>query len=63
MTTSARYGVVAAALREARAIIAADAHEGRIEPCQQIDVEDKGGVIVQSLQFEEAVQISKGALT
>lgn len=52
---------IATALREARAIIGADALEGRIELDQRIDVEDERGVIVHSLQFEEAVQVARRA--
>ena len=53
--------VIAAALREARAIIGADALEGKIALDQRIEVEDALGAIVHSLQFEEAVQITRRA--
>jgi hypothetical protein len=48
---------IAAALIEARAIIAADVRDGTIELDQRIDVGDERGVIVHSLPFREAVQI------
>jgi len=52
--------VLAAALLEARAIIGADARGGKIALDQRIDVEDALGVIVHSLPFEKAVQITRG---
>jgi hypothetical protein len=55
--------VIASALREARALIGADAIHGKIELGPRIDVEDEHGVIVHSLQFEDAVQIARGART
>ena len=51
--------VVARALAEARAIIAADAIAGAIKLNQRLDVEDHLGAIVHSLQFEDAVQITR----
>jgi hypothetical protein len=52
--------VIARALWEARAIIGADAVHGKIELGPRIDVEDEHGVIVHSLQFEQAVQVTRG---
>jgi hypothetical protein len=51
--------VIALALAEARAIIGADALEGRIELAQRIDVEDEQGTLVHRLEFEDAVQITR----
>jgi hypothetical protein len=49
--------VVARALAEARAIIAADATSGTIKLNQRLDVQDHLGAVVHSLQFEDAVQV------
>jgi len=51
--------VAAAALREARAIISADALGGRINLAQEIQVEDQNGVIVHRLGLREAVSIQQ----
>jgi hypothetical protein len=53
--------VIARALSEARSIIGADARAGKITLDQRIDVEDEAGVIVHSLQFEDAVRVTRGA--
>ena len=42
---------------EVRALIAAEALEGRIDLRQRLDVEDVNGVIFHSLTFADAVQI------
>jgi hypothetical protein len=57
---SSLAAVVAAALFEARAIIGADAQEGKIALGQRIDVEDDTGATVHTLQFEDAVHIVRG---
>lgn len=49
--------IVAAALREARSIIGADALEGTIKLAQHIDIEDSNGTVVHQIQFEDAVLI------
>ena len=53
--------VVTAALAEARAIIGADALDGKIVLGQRIDVEDEDGAVIHSLEFEDAVHIDRGA--
>jgi len=50
-------GVAAAALAEARAIVAADARSGSIDLNQKIEVEDSGGEVVHRIEFEDAVQV------
>ena len=52
---------MAIALLEARSIIGADALDGKIALGQRIDVEDGLGAIVHTLQFEDAVHITRGA--
>jgi hypothetical protein len=54
--------VIAMALREARAIIGADALQGKIGLGQRIEVENERGAIVHRLQFEDAVQVTRGAV-
>ncbi|MDB5705982.1 MAG: hypothetical protein JWN66_3098 [Sphingomonas bacterium] len=49
--------VAGRALTEARAIIADEALNGRIDLCQRIDVEDQEGSILHSLSFCDAVEI------
>jgi hypothetical protein len=49
--------VMASALREARAIISADAQSGTIKLNQQLDIEDEAGEIVHSLHLKDAVTI------
>jgi len=55
--------IVGTALREARAIIGADALDGKIWLAQHIDVEDACGAIVHRLDFEDAVEIERGVPT
>lgn len=50
--------VAAAALAEARAIIAADAQGGHIRLDQQIEVRDAAGETVHRLSFEDAVTVT-----
>jgi hypothetical protein len=50
--------VEAAALAEARAIIAADAQGGHIHLDQQIEVRDAVGKIVHCISFEDAVTVT-----
>jgi hypothetical protein len=50
--------VTAAALAEARAMIAADALEGHVRLDQQIEVHDASGAIVHRLPFEDAVVVT-----
>jgi uncharacterized protein DUF6894 len=52
--------VIALALVEARSIIGAEALEGSIKMSQHIDVHDEKGTLVHSLQFEDAVQVTRG---
>jgi hypothetical protein len=54
--------VPAAALAEARAIIAADARDGHILLDQNIDVRDAAGKTVHSIAFEDAVHVTHRAL-
>jgi hypothetical protein len=49
------------ALRQARALIGSDAIEGVIELKYHIDVQDCAGEVVHSLDFEDAVEIQRGA--
>lgn len=51
--------VIGTALREARALIAADAIEGRIGLNRQIEVEDELGLIIHKLPFERAVWVER----
>jgi hypothetical protein len=51
--------VIRAALIDARAIIGADALVGWIALDQRIAVEDEVGTIVGTLQFEDAVQVTR----
>jgi hypothetical protein len=53
--------VATIALLEARSIIGADGLDGKIALEQRIDVEDGWGAIVHTLQFEDAVHVSRGA--
>ena len=53
--------VMAIALLEARAIIAADALDGKVALGQRIDVQDALGAIVHTLQFEDAIHLTRGA--
>ena len=54
--------VHAAALAEARAMIAADARVGHIRLDQRIDVNDAGGTTVCSVPFEDALKITPSAM-
>ena len=49
--------IAAAALADARSIIADDARGGVIKLDQHIDVEDASGVIVHELKFTDAVVV------
>ena len=52
------FGAVpGAAVREALAIISADARDGRIDLGQSIDVEDSKGSVIHHLDFRDAVEI------
>lgn len=51
-------GIAPAALREARSILSAEAHEGRIALAQRIDVEDGEGRLVHRLHFADAVVLT-----
>src|SRR5215212_3770794 len=48
-----------AALAEARAIIAADARDGHIRLDQNIQVRDAAGDTVHSIDFEDAVRVTR----
>lgn len=50
--------VVAAALKEARSQVSADALDGHIDMSCEIYVENEAGEKVHSLRFDEAVRIS-----
>ena len=50
--------IARSALAEARALISDEARLGRIRLDQRIDVEDADGVVVHSLPFSEAVEIT-----
>ena len=52
--------VIALALLEARSLIGAEAIGGKIQMGQRIDVHDENGTLVHSLQFEDAVQVTRG---
>jgi hypothetical protein len=52
----------AAALAEARAIVAADAAAGHIFLDQNIEVHDAAGTIVHRLRFEDAVSVTHEAI-
>ena len=54
--------VAAAAMREARALISAEAMTGKISLIPHIDVEDQDGTVVHSLAFEDAVEIERPQL-
>ncbi len=47
----------ARALAEARALIADDALSGRIDLRQRIDIEDAEGIVLDTISFEDAVEI------
>jgi hypothetical protein len=53
--------MVTATLQEARDIIAHDARQGQIKLGYRLDVEDAGGKLVHRLQFDDAVEIVRGA--
>lgn len=55
--------VEAAALAEARAIIAADVQGGHIHLDQHIDVHDATGEVVHQIMFEDAVTVTHLALS
>jgi len=50
--------IVRAALNEARAMIAADAHSGHIRLDQQIEVQDAAGETIHRVNFEDAVKVT-----
>jgi hypothetical protein len=50
--------VNAAALAEARAIIAADVRGGHVNLDQQIEVHDVGGKIIHCMSFEDAITVN-----
>jgi hypothetical protein len=51
----------AQALREARAIIAHDVQEGRIDLNQKLTIEDEHGMVVHELKFTDAVEVRGAA--
>jgi hypothetical protein len=55
-----RNSIAAAALAEARAIVAADAGSGTIDLDQKIEVQDSNGKIVHRIEFEDAVRVVHG---
>jgi hypothetical protein len=52
--------VDAAALKEARAIIASDINDGTIDLDQGIEVQDRSGEVVNRTAFRDAVHITLG---
>lgn len=50
--------VAAAALSEARAIIAADVASGQVDLSQNIEVENSAGAVVHRVCFDDAVKIN-----
>ena len=54
--------IAAAALAEARAMIAADVLEGRVRLDQQIEVLDSAGTVIHRLPFEDAVTVTHLAI-
>jgi hypothetical protein len=55
-----RNSIAAAALAEARAIVAADAGSGTIDLNQKIEVQDSNGKIVHRIEFEDSVRVVHG---
>ena len=53
--------VPAAAMAEARAMVAADAMSGHIFLNQKIEVRDGTGKVVHHLSFDDAVKVTHGA--
>jgi hypothetical protein len=51
--------VAAAAMREARALISAEAKNGKISLISYIDVEDQQGKVIHTLSFEDAVKVER----
>ena len=58
----AEGAITAAALAEARAMIAADVLEGHVRLDQQIEVLDSEGAVVHRLPFEDAVTVTHLAI-
>lgn len=54
--------IIAAALAEARAMIAADVLQGHIRLDQQIDVLDAAGAVIHQLPFEDAIVVTHLAI-
>jgi hypothetical protein len=54
--------IAAAAIAEARAMVAADAVAGHIYLDQAIEVRDADGVVVYCVAFEDAVQVTHEVL-
>jgi len=53
--------IAASTLAEARHLISQDALTGTIKLNQRIDVEDRAGTVVHSLEFQDAVHIDSSA--
>jgi hypothetical protein len=51
--------IVTRALKEARAILSHEILEGRMGLHQRIDVEDERGMILHSISFGDAVEITR----
>ena len=49
--------IASAALAEARAIIAADVRDGRVDLDHGIEVQDSSGKMVHRISFEDAVRV------
>jgi hypothetical protein len=49
--------IAAAALSEARAIIAADVHSGHVDLDQNIEVENSTGAVIHRISFDDAIKI------
>jgi len=55
------HSIAAIAMKEARALIAQEALNGRIDLGQRLEIEDDNGAIVHTLRFADAIRIVGGA--
>jgi uncharacterized protein DUF6894 len=55
--------IAAAALTEAREIIAADARSGEVDMDQNIEVQNSSGAVVHRVAFADAVKITHSGAT
>lgn len=54
-----RAAIEAAALEDARSIIAEEVRKGRVPLYERIEVEDERGTVVHVLEFADAVEVSR----